>query len=190
MTDRDAAQLITEFRVPLHVRRHCAAVANFAIELGEKLIAAGEKINLDLLRHSALLHDFMRVVDFRIFSPEKFPDPASAEDVKFWKMLREKYAGRGHEEVAAQILEERGFSDVARVVLKHRFVQIKKGFDTWEEKILYYADKRVMHDKRVTLKERLEEGRKRNMPETIGTSEAHETEAKIFKLEREITRRL
>jgi hypothetical protein len=35
--------------------------------------------------------------------------------------------------------------------------------ETWEEKLLYYADKRVMHDKIMPLKQRLAEGHKRNV---------------------------
>ena len=35
--------------------------------------------------------------------------------------------------------------------------------DTWEEKLLYYADMRVMHDKIVPLKQRLTESHKRNV---------------------------
>lgn len=190
MNDRDVAHLIKEFRVPLHVRRHCAAVANFAVDLGKKLIAAGEKIDLTLLRHAALLHDMFRVVDFKKFDPHNWPDPISEEDIAFWEALRKKYAGRGHEEVAAEILRERGFPDVAEIVLKHRYLQIQKGFDRWEEKLLYYSDKRTAHDTIVPLKKRLEDGRLRNAPETVGTPESKEIDKKIFVLEHEILSRL
>lgn len=190
MTDREVAHLIEEFHMPLHVRRHCAAVANFALELGRKLIVVGEEIDLTLLRHAALLHDIFRVVDFKKFDPQNWPDKTTPEDIAFWEALRKKYAGRGHEEVAAEILRERGFSEVAEVVLKHRYLQIKKGFDRWEEKLLYYADKRTAHDTIVPLIKRLEDGRKRNAPETAGTLESKEIDEKIFELEREIQEKI
>ncbi|MBI2638672.1 HD domain-containing protein [Candidatus Peregrinibacteria bacterium] len=186
MTDDEVSGLIEEFHMPLHVQRHCAAVANFAKELGKKLIAAGEKMDLKLLHHAALLHDLVRVVDFKKFEPEEFPDPISAKDIAFWKMLREKYKGLHHAEAGARILEERGFKEIARLVRSHRFLQIKEGFNSWEEKILYYADKRTKHDKVVTLKERLADGRQRNAPETENTKEAAELDEKVFTLEREI----
>lgn len=186
MTDYDVSHLIEEFHVPLHVRRHCAAVANFAVKLGEQLKAAGEKIDLTLLRHAALLHDMFRVIDFRKFDPQNWPDKVTEEDIAFWEALRKKYAGRGHEEVAFEILRERGFPEIAKVILKHRYLQIKKGFDRLEEKLLYYADKRTLHDTIVSLKERLEDGRLRNEPETIGTAESKEIDEKIFALEAEI----
>lgn len=186
MTDQQVFDIIEEFRVPLHVQRHCKAVANFAMELGKKMIAAGEKIDLVLLRHAALLHDFVRVVDFKEFHPEKFPDPVSPEDIVFLKMLREKYKGFHHAEAGARILEERGFPEIASFVRRHRFLQIAEGFDSWEEKILYYADKRTKHDHIVTLKERLADGRRRNAPKTENTKEAVELDEKVFALEREI----
>lgn len=186
MTDLQVSQLIEEFRVPLHVRRHCAAVADFSVELGQKIISAGHAVNLTLLRHAALLHDMMRVIDFRSFTPEKFPDPASKEDIEFWKNLRAKYASRGHEDVAAEILASRGFGEVAEVIRKHRFLQIEKGFDTWEEKLLYYADKRVMHDQIVPLATRLEDGRRRNGLEHEDPKMQEKIEEKVFLLEREI----
>lgn len=188
MTDQQLSQIIAEFHVPLHVRRHCAAVAEFALELGKKLIAVGEKIDLPLLRQAALLHDLVRIVDFREFHPEKFPDPVTAEDIACWRELRKKYTGMHHALAGSRILEERGFPEIAKLVKKHRYLQIVEGFDSWEEKLLYYADKRTKHDKIVSLKERLEDGRKRNAPETIGTISAKELDEKIYTLEREITR--
>lgn len=186
MTDQQVTRIIEEFHMPLHVRRHCAAVANFAVELGQKLLQRGEKIDLTLLRHAALIHDLVRVIDFRTFAPEQFPDPVKNEEIAFWEKLREKYRGLGHEEVAAQILRERGFPEIASLIKKHRYRQILEGFDSWEEKVLYYADKRVKHDKVVSLQERLTDGRERNAPETKRTLEAGELDRKIFDLEKEI----
>lgn len=186
MTDQQVDELIEEFHMPLHVRRHCAAVANFACALGEKLIAAGKKIDLTLLRHAALLHDLVRVVDFREFKPESFPDQVTPGDVSFWKELREKYKGFHHADAGAQILAGRGFPEIAKLVSRHRFLQIRNGFDSWEEKLLYYADKRTKHDQIVPLKERLDDGRKRNVPGMEYTEEARSLDEKVFALEREI----
>ena len=61
---------------------------------------------------------------------------------------------------------------------------------TWEEKIVYYADKRVMHDKIVPLKERLEEAHKRNIHFHGGQTQSDIVTSKvdplIFALEEEI----
>lgn len=186
MTDIEVQNLIKEFRVPLHIQKHCEAVADFAVELAKRLIDVGEKIDIQALKHAALLHDLLRIVDFRHFNAGKFLDPFHPEDLAFWETLRKKYAGVRHEEAAAKILEDRGEPVIAEIIRKHRFIQVEKGFNTWEEKILYYADKRAKHDKIVPLRERLEDGRKRNMPEKATTKESDELDEKVFELEREI----
>ncbi len=186
MTDQDVVNLIEEFHMPLHVRRHCVTVANFAMELAQKISRNGIKIDMDLLRHSALLHDLVRVVDFRELKPETWKDPSTEEDKKIWLELRKKYAGLHHAEAGARILEERGFAKEAQLVRSHRFLQIEKGLTTWEEKLLYYADKRTKHDAVVSLKERLLDGRKRNEPETLESEHAKKLDEKVFALEREI----
>lgn len=186
MTDADIENLIQKFATPGHVRRHCEAVARFAVKLGEKMRAAGEKIDIELLRQSALLHDLVRVIDFREFHPEKFPQKASQEEIALWQQLRTRYKGRHHADVGAEILEAAGWPDHARLVKKHRYLQIKEGFTSWEEKLLYYADKRTKHDTTVSLQERLRDGRSRNAPETNDSEESRQLDVKILELEKEI----
>jgi HD superfamily phosphodiesterase len=58
---------------------------------------------------------------------------------------------------------------------------------TIEEKIIYYADKRVMHDKVVPLAERLEEGHRRNTrPADRKTVDVDYIDSLIFELEKEL----
>lgn len=186
MTDQEIENLLDEYHVPQHIRRHCRAVDEFAQILGEKLIAAGEKIDLRLLHEAALLHDIARVVDFRTFNPKDFASSATEQDISFWQALREKYPSGQHEKAGAEILKNRGEEKVAVLIERHRYLQVLAGFNSWEEKILYYADKRVKHDKNVPLSERLAEGQKRNAPKMIGTDESKKTFKKIYELEEEI----
>lgn len=192
--------------MPRHVMRHCEGVANFALKLGKKLIAAGEKIDLDLLYQASMVHDLVRVVDFRHFRPEKFSGGFTQRDLEVWEALRKKYAGMHHADAGAKILEERGFIEIAQIVRAHRFTHIDAGFGSWEEKILYYADKRVKHDQIVTLEERLHDGRIRNahmihrteegVPASgdinclaslrLGLEESGILNRKVFELEKEI----
>lgn len=182
----EVQQLFEEFHTPLRVRAHCEVVAKCAVWIAEKLVRAGVTVNIELARSSALLHDLVRVVDFRVFDPKKLPQKMSAEGVAVCLKLREQYRGLHHAEAGADILQKKGWPEVAEVVLKHRFLQIETGFDSWEEKIVYYADKRVKHDQVVSLAERLEDGRKRNNPDTLGTASAKKLDEKVFALEREI----
>lgn len=82
---------------------------------------------------------------------------------------------------------------LALTIKKHRYTALldeKERPATWEEKLVYYADKRVMHDRIVPLKVRLQEAHKRNAPR-------HRSKAKsridivridnlIYRLEKEI----
>ena len=165
--------LLDEFKVPPHVRRHCEKVAEICVFIGEKIPG----VDLELLEKAAILHDLVRVCDFRDWDPEKFPESNA---------IREKYAGRHHEEVAAEILAERGEKELANLIKSHKFSNILNGLNGWEQKTLYYADKRVEGDKVVSLKERLDRGKERNAltPEDIAISDA--ARPKIFELEKEI----
>lgn len=186
MTESDLQQLILDYDPPLHVQRHCRTVADFAVFIGKRLIEKKHTIDLDLLEQSALLHDLVRVVDFKVFDPSHFPDLVTTQQIQHWEKLREKYKGSHHADAAAQILRERGWPKHAAIVEKHKFLQIKIGFSTWEEKLLYYADKRSKHDTIVLLQERLDDGRMRNSPETKNTEEATLLDYKVHELEKEI----
>ncbi len=62
--------------------------------------------------------------------------------------------------------------------------------ETWEEKLLYYADKRVMHDKIMPLKQRLAEGHKRNVHLHGSAAQSKTNTSKvdplIYEMEKEI----
>jgi len=184
-SDKEIALLYRRYHTPPHVQAHCRVVAELATELGMKFIAKGVNINVPLLRSSALLHDFVRVVDFKTFEPHTFPTKPTDEDVRVWQELREKYRGMHHADAAYDLLFKQ-YPAVADLILKHKFLQIEKGFETWEEKILFYSDKRVKHDQIAPLASRLEDGRRRNAPETFDTEKAAELDRKVFELEREI----
>lgn len=90
--------------------------------------------------------------------------------------------GKHHATKMANYLRKIGEKSMANLVEKHDFWQIDN-LKTWDEKILYYADKRAYEDKLVSLQTRIDEGRKRN-PGKI-SSEVIETEKKMKKLEKE-----
>lgn len=168
-------ELLDEFQVPQHVRKHCEVVAKLCLFIGEKIPG----VNLELIEKAALLHDLVRVCDFRDWDPEKFPE---CED------LREKYKGRCHEEVAAEILESRGEPELAALIKSHKFSNIlkKEPFKNWEEKILYYADKIVDGDEVVSLEEGLSRGAVRNVRTPEEKRISKEARPKVFALEKEI----
>lgn len=89
-----------------------------------------------------------------------------------------------HEKAMARVMRQKGEHKIANLIAKHGFFSIWK-LKTWEEKILYYADKRVDHDKIVSLKKRFEEGRKRNFTPKDDMKLVGKTEKEVEKLEKE-----
>ncbi len=176
-------KIYKKYHVPLHVIAHMEKVQEVAEQLSNAFIKKGIKIRKTLIKKGALLHDVLRICDFRTFEPEKFPQKVTKEDIKIWLNLRRKYQKIGHAKAMSQILKEIKEYSLAEIVEKHDFLRIDD-LENWEEKILYYADKRVDQDRIVPLEKRLTEGAKRNRNEL--DRGLMKTERKIFALEKEI----
>ncbi len=156
-------ELLKEFHTPENIMRHTRAVNKLCMDLGERLKARGEDINLELLDRASLLHDL-----------DKF------------MTLREDYKMHGRE--ACRILRERGYSGLAEIVRKHRiFIILRPGeLKTWEEKLVYYADKRVVHDRVVPVREKMEYLIKAYNIRGRDLEKLRKCERKTLKLEKEI----
>lgn len=189
MTKTKIQKLIKEFHVPKHILAHSKKVAKVALFLGKKLIQKGEKVDLDLIEKGALLHDIVRICDFDPWEPHKFSENQTKRELEKWNFLRKKFKGIHHADAAYQIFMEKGYKNLAKVILKHKFVYIldkKFAPKTWEEKIVYYADKRVKHDKIVSLKERISDGKQRNVRGKKALALSAKAEKKVYELEKEI----
>lgn len=142
-----------EVRLPAHIVAHCDAVAALCAQCASLLSARGIIIRPGMLRSAALVHDLLRFVDFRAgASPESFRD--SAEDQAAWESWRTRYAGCTHERACEQFLRERGFPEVGSVVAVHGLQLPSPERATIEQQLLFYADKRMLGDRNVTLEER------------------------------------
>lgn len=179
-----AEQLFAEFHTPAHVQAHGRQVGELAKKLAEGLQKNGIEVSPELAYLGGLIHDFVRVVDFKTVAP----DLGTAEDQAFWKALREQYKGCHHADAGAEILEKRGEGVLARIVKCHKFSALgtPEGPQTWEEKLVYYADKRVKHDQIVSLQERLDEGWARHFGDAPRSLEEEATRKMVFELEEEI----
>ncbi|MCX8147059.1 MAG: HDIG domain-containing protein [Candidatus Woesearchaeota archaeon] len=157
-TKEQCLKLLKEHNVPENVIKHSMAVNKVAVFLAKKLKEKGVKINISLVDRASLLHDL-----------DKIPTLDKGN----------------HGEVARKILEERGHHKLGEVVHKHIFeAPFKLGLNSWEEKIVNYADKRCTEDKIVPLKERFEYGRKRYGKES--NEHREKTEKYFFDLEKQI----
>ncbi len=146
-----------EVSLPAHIRRHCDAVADLAEKLGEDLLTRGIIVRPLALRRAAEVHDLFRFIDFH--------PGASHEDIgeepEQWVEIRKRYIGMRHEEACANFLRSSGYPEIAAIVAVHGLRLPPGDRATIEQKLLYYADKRVIVDKVVTLEERFEDFRRR-----------------------------
>ena len=191
-TRRQCFEIIKEYHVPSHIVAHSLAAAKLAVFLAERLKEKGVAVNVDLVDRACLLHDIARVCDFKELNYSSFEQTITEQDKAKWQQIRAKYKGIGHEDAAYEILRER-YPLLALTIKRHRYMAMldeKTRPNSWEEKLVYYADMRVMHDKIVPLKTRLKEGHKRNVHLHGSAAQSRINTAKvdplIYRLEEEI----
>ncbi len=122
-------ELLREHGLTEGMVAHSLKVAEIADYLAKKLDEAGEEINPELVDRAALLHDIAKF---------KHLD----DDVR-------------HHEAGHELLKN-DYPEIAEIVKRHALDTIleKGAFRGWEDKIVWYADKRANHDKLVSLEER------------------------------------
>lgn len=191
-TRKECLAILAEYHVPPHMVNHCRAVAKLAVFLAQRLNEKGAAVDVDLLEGACLLHDLLRVHDFKKSDFDRFERNLPEEEKAKWQRLRAKYKASSHEDAACDILREQ-YPALALTIKRHRYMALldeKDRPDTWEEKLLYYADKRVMHETIVPLKERLAEGHKRNVLSHGSEAKSKINTAKvdplIYEMEKEI----
>lgn len=115
-----------------NIKAHSIMVEKVASFLGMELKKAGRDVSLSKIAAGALLHDIAKTQSL---------------------CTREDHAAKGSE-----ICVINNFTEISEIVAEH---VILKGFDPrgniTEKEIIYYADKRINHDKIVSLDERMED---------------------------------
>ncbi len=163
-TRDECVALLAEYYVPSHIIRHSEASAKVAVFLARRLREAGHDVNVELVDRACVLHDLLRACDFKLKDFSRFEEPVSEEAKSLWRRFKEKYDGQGHEYAAYDVLKER-WPELALTIRRHKYIALLDEDDkprTWEEKIVYYADKRAMHDQIVPLQQRLDEAHARS----------------------------
>ena len=191
-TRKECLAILAEYHVPPHIVSHSQAVAKLAVFLAQRLNENSAVIDIELLDRACLLHDLLRVHDFKESDFNRFERNLQEEEKAKWQKLRAKYKAISHEDAAYDVLREQ-YPALALTIKRHRYMSLldeKEKPDTWEEKLLYYADKRVMHERIVPLKERLAEGHKRNVFSHGSEAKSKINTAKvdplIYEMEKEI----
>ncbi|MFA4855017.1 MAG: HDIG domain-containing metalloprotein [archaeon] len=169
-TREQCLALLEKYNIPRHIVRHSLAVERVAVFLAKKFNEAGIPVDAGLVSRGALLHDIDKIETLKegfghlhgkmgreILEKEGFPEIGKIAEAHHLERVlslkpffpREKSLGKSAPVGAKPfLLGQKSLGKSAPVGAKP--------FDCWEEKIVYYADKRVNHDKIVSLDERFD----------------------------------
>jgi len=161
----EAYFLLKKEKIPEHIIKHSEKVALISLFIGCFLKEIGEKIDISLLVTGALLHDIK----------------------KYESIL----TGENHALLGYEFMEKMGYKRIGDIIKAHIYLEISS-FDApiSEEEIVHYADKRVMHDKIVTLKERFEDLKKRYGKDKQSILRLEFLEKLNYRLEKRIFKKL
>ncbi len=136
---KECIKLWDKYKMPDNVRQHSLLVNKVAVFLAERLVEKGEEVFIDLVDTASLLHDIGKMREI--------------------EKKTENHIAEGYE-----ILQKENLVSQAIICRKHGSLCALDPTSrpkTWEEKLVFYADKRVLHDKIVSIQERLKDANKR-----------------------------
>jgi uncharacterized protein len=135
-TRDECLRLMGRYGMLDHIVVHSLEVAKVALFLSTELNMKGQQIDLRLVEAASLLHDITKTICL---------------DTK-----------EDHAQTGSQLLKEMGYERVGEVVAEH--VRLSKRVDlstVSEEEVVNYADKRVQHNRIVSLEERFDDLKER-----------------------------
>ena len=175
----------TEVALPANVGEHCDVVADFCERAANAMIARGTFVRPRFVRAAGMVHDLLRFVDFKPgAAPNGHVDPP--ETVAAWSEWKKRYPHATHEEAVGAFLADRGFPRLGALAASHsiRLTIAERG--STESQLLYYADKRVIGDRVVTIKDRYDDfavrygGGTRSPESLLWERDALDTEKLLF----------
>ncbi len=120
---------MTQYGMLPHIVDHSFQVTRVALYLAKELQKKGQRIDIRLVEAASLLHDLTKTESLR-----------TRED---------------HAQTGAELLSGMGYERVGKVVAEHiHLLRGNDGSNISEEEVVHYADKRVQHDRVVSLEER------------------------------------
>lgn len=128
----ECLELLTQYGMPSHIRRHSLLVAEVALLIAARLNRNSCRLDLPLVEAAALLHDIGKMSGLE--------------------------TGENHAELGARMLGGIVAAPIARIVKEHIALDISQTAGPLTESLIVnYSDKRVMHDRVVSVRERYED---------------------------------
>jgi len=130
-TDKECFRIIKEMEMMDHIIDHSVMVSNVAICLCRGISKTSPLLNMDLVKKAALLHDITKT---RSFDTKEI-----------------------HSETGAGLMTELGYPEIGDIIRQHVMLDVcRPDQPVSEPEIVNYADKRVLHDRVVSLEQRLD----------------------------------
>ena len=152
-TRAEAIKLLEDSGCAPNVIQHCKEVASLAVEIADKIKAAGHEVNLELVEAGALLHDFGRCRTHGI-----------THAVEGFKLAK----SRGVDPEVSEIIKRHIGAGISKEEAKELGLPEDDYFPrSLEEKIVSHADNLVKGTKRITIDERIVLMRKKEVSERV-----------------------
>jgi tRNA threonylcarbamoyladenosine biosynthesis protein TsaE len=159
-SSREIAAWRQEVFLSRPVAKHCDAVGKFARFLAERLLRKCVIVRPSALDIAGKVHDLLRFLDFHEGGALEPFHPTIAQE-RAWGLLKNRFGDLRHEEACAIFLRERKYHALAQMIEVHGILSPPCAGATIEQKVLFYADKRVLGVKVVSLEERFADFRVR-----------------------------
>jgi len=131
-TLEECLNLMKDYNMLENIVQHSLMVNEVGLWLSEELNKTGENIDLAKVQAGALLHDITKTKSIT--------------------------TGENHAETGSELLEKLGFKSISEIVRQHVLTDDNTNSPLISEiEIVNYADKRVLHSKVVTLRERFDD---------------------------------
>lgn len=129
-TRKECFELICEMEMLEHIVAHSVQVCRVALYLVDRLRETGLELDREMVRAAALLHDITKTRSFD--------------------------TGEMHTETGGRLLRDLGFFEVGEIIRQHVKLDAYFAAEAPDEaEIVNYADKRVLHDRIVSMAERM-----------------------------------
>jgi uncharacterized protein len=144
-----------------HIIDHSVEVSKVALHLAHALNRKGQRLDLRVVEAASLLHDLTKSESLQ-----------TKED---------------HAQTGSQLLKRMGYARVGEVVAEHiRLSRKSNPARVTEEEIVNYADKRVQHDRIVSLEERFRDLMSRYGKEQEASEQMERLKTVTFEIENKI----
>lgn len=160
-TREECFRLMAEYGMLDHIIDHSTEVTRVALFLSTELNKRGQRIDLSLVEAASLLHDLTKTECFK-----------TKED---------------HAQTGSRVLKIMGYERVGEVVAEHILLSKRKDATfVSEEEVVNYADKRVQHDRIVSLEERFNDLQDRYANDQRASGLLEELKKATFAIENKI----